>query len=37
MEFTAEMIAGLLNGTVVGDKNAAVQKGLTHLSNKSQI
>ena len=24
MEFTAEMIAGLLGGTVVGDKNAAV-------------
>ena len=24
MEFTAEMIAGLLNGTIVGDKNAAV-------------
>ena len=24
MQFTAEMIAGLLNGTIVGDKNAAV-------------
>ena len=24
MEFTAEMIAGLLDGTVVGDKNAKV-------------
>ena len=24
MQFTAEMIAGLLNGTVVGDKNATV-------------
>ena len=24
MEFTAEMIAGLLGGTVVGDKNTAV-------------
>ena len=43
MEFTAEMIAGLLNGTVVGDKNAAVhtvssieggKKGsLTYLTN----
>ena len=43
MEFTAEMIAGLLGGSVVGDKNAAVhtvssieggKKGaLTYLSN----
>ena len=43
MEFTAEMIAGLLGGTIVGDKNAAVhtvssieggKKGaLTYLSN----
>ena len=43
MEFTAEMIAGLLNGTIVGDKNAAVhtvssieggKKGsLTYLTN----
>jgi UDP-3-O-[3-hydroxymyristoyl] glucosamine N-acyltransferase len=24
MQFTAEMIAGLLNGTVVGDKNTTV-------------
>lgn len=24
MQFTAEMIAGLLNGTIVGDKNATV-------------
>ncbi|MEE1102671.1 MAG: LpxD N-terminal domain-containing protein, partial [Alistipes sp.] len=43
MEFTAEMIAGLLSGTVVGDKNTAVhtvssieggKKGaLTYLTN----
>ena len=43
MEFTAEMIAGLLDGEIVGDKNAAVhtvssieggKKGaLTYLSN----
>ncbi len=43
MEFTAEMIAGLLNGTIVGDKNASVhtvssieggKKGsLTYLTN----
>ena len=43
MEFTAEMIAGLLGGSIVGDKNAAVhtvssieggKKGaLTYLSN----
>ena len=47
MQFTAEMIAGLISGEVVGDKNAAVhtvssiedgkQGGLAYLSNPKYL